>query len=91
MHLYPDEKAGISWHNDREAMKTPIISISLGDTRKFRLRPITETKLYSTEYELNHGDLFLMKTGCQTQYKHCVPGESSKKLPRINLTFRQIE
>ena len=91
VHLYPDEKAGIGWHFDKEALKTPIVSISLGETRKFRLRPFSETKSWSNEFELKHGDMFLMKTGCQQNYKHCVPVETSSKKARINLTFRRLE
>lgn len=90
VHLYPDEKAAISWHFDREALQTPIVSISLGETRKFQLRP-RDQKAPTHEYRLSHGDLFLMKTGCQQAYQHRVPAESSPLNPRINLTFRKIE
>ena len=89
-HLYPDENAAISWHYDREALKTPIVSISLGDSRKFRLKP-KNSSVHTDEYVLNHGDMFVMKVGCQQNYLHCVPKETDKKGPRINLTLRKFE
>jgi len=40
VNIYDDGKDGIGWHNDREAGETDIVSISLGCTRLFGLRPI---------------------------------------------------
>lgn len=88
-HLYPNEQAGIAWHVDKEAMTTPIVSISLGETRKFCMKDLKTGE--QKDFELGHGDLFLMKTGCQQKFKHCVPKETKSKGPRINLTFRRIE
>ena len=89
-HLYPNESAGIAWHFDKEAMTTPIVSISLGETRKFCMKELGENQV-QTDFELEHGDMFLMKTGCQQRFKHCIPKETRKRGPRINLTFRRIE
>ena len=43
-HLYRTGKDVINWHNDREAMSTPIASISFGHPRKFRLRKLDKPK-----------------------------------------------
>jgi len=81
----------ISWHNDKEALNTPVASISLGATRLFRFRDIKETKGWEYELNLKSGDLVYMKEGCQRKYKHAVPVQKKVKDPRINLTFRQFE
>lgn len=87
-HIYPDGNASISWHNDKEALDSLVLSISFGATRKFRFRKIGETKGWDKEYLLNHGDIIIMKNGCQRKWIHCVPKEKTVKTSRINLTFR---
>ena len=91
VHIYEDGKGSINWHSDREAMKTPIASISFGATRKFRLKQKGKTSGYDHEFKLASGDLFMMYTGCQSKYVHSVPIECKVKEPRINLTFRRYE
>ena len=88
VHIYQNGEDHISWHNDKEALDTPIASLSFGAKRKFRFRDINETKGWCAEYELQNGDLVLMKAGCQRKYKHCVPATKTCTEPRINLTFR---
>lgn len=61
IHIYMDGKSSINWHNDKEAMNSDIVSISFGDTRKFRLRKIGTFKGWNYEYLLTHGSLFFMK------------------------------
>ena len=93
-NLYEDGDRNIGWHSDQEADMSSanggphIFSISLGTTRKFRLRKKTETGGYHEELTLNSGDLVHMQRNCQKLYKHCVPVEKKVKDPRINLTFR---
>jgi len=91
VHLYRDGKDNIAYHFDREAMNTPIASVSLGATRKFRFRRRRNKGAagWDYQYHLEGGDLVYMKVGCQQQYVHAVPVEQGVKLPRINLTFRQ--
>jgi hypothetical protein len=87
-HIYRTGKDVINWHNDREAMNTPIVSISFGHPRKFRFKKVGQTKGWTHEYSLGNGDCILMHVGCQQQYVHCVPQETTVTEPRINLTFR---
>lgn len=90
-HLYRTGKDVITWHNDREAMNSPIVSISFGHPRKFRFKKVGQTKGWTHEYSLGNGDCILMHVGCQQEYVHCVPPETTVKEPRINLTFRLYE
>ncbi len=95
--MYRNGLDTIGWHNDKEALNTPVVSISLGATRKFRFRKIKdkEGKINKVGYEkellLKSGDCLFMKDSCQKIYKHCVPTEKTVKAPRINLTFRKFD
>ena len=99
VHIYETGKSTINWHADKEALKSTIASVSLGASRKFRLKEIGKKINWDYEFTLNSGDLFLMKKpssennfiGCQNKYLHTVPAESKVKERRINLTFRQYE
>ena len=91
VHIYLDGSASINWHFDSEAVNTPICSVSLGATRKFRLKEKHKKSGYDYEYLLESGDMVLMKVGCQQKYLHCIPVEKRVKSPRINLTFRQYD
>lgn len=90
-HLYRNGHDNINYHSDHEAMNTPIVSISMGATRKFRFRKSGRTTGYDYQYLLRCGDCILMKVGCQWKWQHCVPTEATIKEPRINLTFRMFE
>jgi alkylated DNA repair dioxygenase AlkB len=74
----------------RNWVPNPVIaSISLGASRKFRLkhRKIKEEKL---DLMLEHGSLLLMQGPTQHYWKHELPGTKKPIGPRINLTFRKI-
>ena len=89
IHYYQDEKATINWHSDREALRSYIFSISLGGTRRFSLRDKTTNKVF--DFDLNDGDLFIMKPGCQDRFEHCIKSIKKYNQPRISITFRKIE
>jgi alkylated DNA repair dioxygenase AlkB len=102
--LYRNGHDVINYHSDYEALNTVIVSVSFGATRKFRFRRKKnnddeekdlslkkKSKGFDYEYLLSNGDVVLMKVGCQNEYEHCVPQESSIEDPRINLTFRMFE
>ena len=91
VHIYLDGTAGIAWHSDKEAVGSFVCSVSLGISRKFRLRKIGRKTGYDHEFILGHGDIFVMKPQCQSIFQHCVAVEKSVKDKRINLTFRQYE
>ena len=91
VHIYEDGEANIGWHNDKESLFEQIISVTFGQTRKFRLKPIGQMKGWSDEYKLGDGDVFHMHAGCQLNFTHTVPKELTVKGVRVNFTFRKFD
>jgi alkylated DNA repair dioxygenase AlkB len=93
LNLYRDEKDSVGWHsdNERELGDTPLIaSLSLGETRVFKLRHKTRRTQPPVSIELTDGSLLLMAGHTQRYWRHAVEKERGAKGPRINLTFRTI-
>ena len=87
--MYRDGKDSIAYHSDDEKFlgkKPKIASVTVGATRLFCLKQKQSRKVQ--KFELAHGDLFLMKNNCQSDYLHSVP-KVTNCLPRISLTFRK--
>ena len=79
----------MGWHADNEPeMGNVIGSLSLGATRKFRIRHnvTRETKTFL----VSHGALIIMAGTMQQFWQHEVPKTKKKVGERINLTFRKI-
>ncbi|WP_432743605.1 alpha-ketoglutarate-dependent dioxygenase AlkB [Methylobacter sp. G7] len=91
-NLYRDGKDSMGCHADDEKQlgKNPVIaSLSLGDQRLFKLRhKKSQEKL---DIVLGHGDLLVMSGTLQHHWMHALPKTKKMKMPRINLTFRQIK
>lgn len=88
INYYRDGLDKINYHSDDETQigsQPVIVSLSLGETRKFIFRN-KETR-EKIEYSLESGDLLIMKGKTQDFWQHAVLPESNKK-ERINLTFR---
>lgn len=96
LNYYPDENACIGWHRDNTPAlgKNPtIISISIGDTRTFKMcrarssisRDPTE-ELFSAD--LTSGSLLIMAGNCQ-EHIHSILKSPVDKGPRWNFTFRE--
>ena len=91
LNYYPDGKSSIGWHSDDERdinQNSPIISVSLGDSRDFYIREKFGDK-NTIKLRLNNGDILVMGSGTQKNYLHSVP-KRAKAGPRISLTFRNI-
>jgi alkylated DNA repair dioxygenase AlkB len=88
-NLYQDGSHTVGWHSDDETThtKTQIASVSLGATRRFRIRSKADRSL-TWALELAHGDLLLMTGNSQVDYQHMVPRTNQVVGPRVNLTFR---
>lgn len=88
---YRDGQDSITYHSDDEDFlgKNPTIaSITLGATRPFMLKN-KHTKEKQI-FNLNAGDLFVMKNNCQSDFFHSVPKiESFTEGPRYSITFRK--
>jgi alkylated DNA repair dioxygenase AlkB len=87
-NLYRDGRDSVAWHADRipKEISTPIVAlISLGEPRKFLLRPKGGGP--SRSFLLGRGDLLV--TGGQTQrtWEHSVP-KVARAGPRISLAYR---
>jgi hypothetical protein len=99
VHIYATGEACIPWHSDAEGNESTICSISLGATRKFRLKLKERKTGYDYEFLMKSGDMIVMRkpcldnnfVGCQDKFVHCVPVEKKVLTPRINITFRQYQ
>ncbi|MFV5703083.1 alpha-ketoglutarate-dependent dioxygenase AlkB family protein [Flavobacterium sp. XS2P12] len=93
LNLYRNGKDGVAWHSDREqnfGKDAIIASVSFGETRMFRLRHKFRKEIPQMEIPLYHGSLLVMAGTTQSFWQHQVPKTAKEILPRINLTFRQI-
>ena len=91
LNLYRDGRDGMGWHADDEPElgRDPVIaSVSLGATRRFRLRH--RKRRETVPVDLVHGGLLLMRGPRQHHWVHAVPKTSRAVGERINLTFRYV-
>ena len=91
LNLYRDGNDGMGWHADDEpelGRNPAIASVSLGATRRFKLRH-RQCKTVTT-LELGHGSLLSMAGPTQHRYVHAVPKTARPVGARINLTFRLV-
>lgn len=91
-NLYRNGQDSMGWHSDAEAELGPrplIASLSLGATRRFRLRHKRDPAL-KLELDLPAGSLLLMSGTTQREYRHDLPKAPRVMTPRLNLTFRQV-
>lgn len=94
INLYRDGQDSNGWHSDDEPElgENPVIaSLSLGATRRFRLRHRYRKALAPYSLDLSHGSLLLMAGTTQRYWQHCLTKTTRRVGPRINLTFRWVE
>lgn len=90
-NLYRDGNDSMGRHADDEkelGINPVIASLSLGDGRLFRMHH--KKSKQTLAINLAHGDLLVMGGTCQQHWLHSVPKTKIAKMPRINLTFREI-
>ena len=89
LNRYRNGSDSMGWHADDEPEMGNIIgSLSLGETRKFRIRH-NESRETQT-FMVGHGTLIIMGGTMQQYYQHEVPKTKMVIGERINLTFRKI-
>lgn len=95
LNIYPDGKHYIGAHSDAEkdlCKCCPVVGISLGVDRKFRIRKINDELMNNGKKFLDiitkHGQVLVMGGDFQKTYKHEIPIESTVSGARISLTFR---
>lgn len=89
---YRDGADSMGWHSDaeKELGRRPVIaSVSLGATRRFRMKH-RSARIEPVELDLEHGSLLVMDGETQTHWRHAVPKTRKEVGPRLNLTFRRI-
>ena len=89
--LYRDGRDSVAWHGDRIArtVERPLVAtISLGERRRFLLRPKGGGP--SVKFEPGPGDLVVMGGTCQRTWQHCVP-KLARAGPRMSVTVRTLE
>jgi alkylated DNA repair dioxygenase AlkB len=97
LNWYKDGTQYIGAHCDDEkeiVKEHPIVSISLGETRTFRIRE-KETKEIVSDISMKNQTYLIMCGDMQKKYTHEVPKVSGKKGEemgrRINITFRKFK
>ena len=96
LNWYQDGKHYISRHSDDEAdiqEGTPILSVSLGATRTFRIRKAGKSETGGvppilTDIPMPDGTVVSMCGQFQKEFTHEVPKTTKVTEPRINITFR---
>ena len=95
LNLYRSGQDSMGWHADNEPELGPapvIASVSLGGTRRFRLKPrdLQRTPHAPVSLELTAGSLLVMRGCTQRYWLHAVPKTARPAGPRLNLTFRAV-
>jgi alkylated DNA repair dioxygenase AlkB len=92
MNLYRSGSDSVSWHSDDDyphGGQPAVASLSLGETRRFRIAH----KRHADErhaIDLTSGGLLLMEGTSQVDYRHALPKSAKAAGVRINLTFRHM-
>ena len=87
-NLYRDGDDSVAWHGDkiRKEIEAPIIPlVSLGEPRKFLLRPKGGGR--SRAFRLGRGDLLVTGGATHRAWDHAVP-KVARAGPRISVAFR---
>lgn len=93
LNLYRDGNDTVAWHADDEPELGPrpvIASLSVGATRRFRLRR-RDDHSRAVDLEIASGCLLVMRGESQAVCDHTVPRMRAVKEERINLTFRRVQ
>jgi len=89
LNRYRTGNDSMGWHADDEPeMGNVIGSLSLGGTRRFRIRHHRTGDLRS--FDAGNGTLIIMAGTMQQFWKHDVPKTKALVGERLNLTFREI-
>ena len=92
-NYYRDGQDSMGWHADDEPElgDNPVIaSVSLGASRRFDLKPKSDTTDQKHSIWLESGSCLLMGGDLQHHWLHQIPKTKRIHEPRINLTFRWI-
>lgn len=88
-NLYRDGADSVAWHGDTSGRRrdtTVVAIVSLGDRRRFLLRPKGGGP--SVRFTPGHGDLLVLGGTCQRTWDHSVP-KCAAAGSRISVMFRE--
>lgn len=91
-NLYRDGRDSNGWHSDDERVLGPepvVASVSLGATRRFRMRP-KGGQAEAITLDLPSGSLLVMGAGAQAHWQHTLAKTARDVGERINLTYRRV-
>lgn len=90
LNYYRNGTDSMGWHsdNEKEMDQSCIASLSLGATRKFKLR-LKEDHSTQKEFLLENNSLLIMRY-FQERWQHSIPKTTKNIEARINITFRKI-
>jgi len=95
VNRYKDGMDKMGFHKDDEkelCRETPIASLTLGAERDFVFKHEDKAaKIVDEKLLLQDGLLLLMHAPTNRFWYHAIPQRKACKIPRINLTFRQIK
>ena len=89
VNFYRDGRDGVAWHGDtvrKHLDETVVVTVGLGERRRFLLRPATSGRATVT-LESGQGDLLVMGGRCQHDWQHTVP-KSARAGARVSVTMR---
>jgi alkylated DNA repair dioxygenase AlkB len=89
VNLYRDGRDGVAWHGDtnRKTLTKPlVVTVSLGEHRRFLLRPGTSGSP-TRFFRPGGGDLLVMGGACQHSWQHTVP-KAARAGARMSVTMR---
>jgi alkylated DNA repair dioxygenase AlkB len=88
---YRNGDDSVAWHGDTTARELPqaiVATISLGEPRKFLLRPRAQRGTARTQtFMLGWGDLIVMGGACQRTWEHSIP-KVAHAWPRMAVMYR---
>ena len=93
LNYYRSGQDSMGWHRDNESelgRQPVIVSLSLGEPRRFRLRQKYDDTSAPLTFELGDGNLLIMYGPTQTYWEHALLKSRRDLGPRMNLTFRSV-
>jgi alkylated DNA repair dioxygenase AlkB len=93
LNYYRTNHDSMGWHRDNEpelGRYPVIVSLSLGEPRRFRLRQKAGDGISPLTFDLGHGDLVVMYGLTQAHWEHALLKTRKELGPRMNITFRSV-
>jgi alkylated DNA repair dioxygenase AlkB len=93
LNWYDGPTSYIGAHNDdtRDLIaSTPIVTLSFGEARTFRLQSPKDGSRENVDLEARHGTMFVMPWETNVRWKHAVPKRARYRGRRISVTLRSF-